>query len=579
MALTKVTYPMIDGFPPSQILHQVFQDNYTDGVVVVRDGSIDGNHRHFGGVAEGVGGRLHLTTRFGPQHGVASGTSIKYSYSDNGGLTWSTETTIVAAEAGFDQREQSICVTPTGRILVIYSKVPAPSAAPVVLKLIYSDDNGQTWVQGNDVVTINQSYARTYGRIKLIPGDNGVNYRLAITPYYASGGGNFKVAVWTSEDDGLSWTERTSIINNTTGYSETELTAISSQIWFAVSRSNTGLAWWKTTNAGASWTYIGQIPRTTSDSQVAPSLDKFYKNGQWYVLLGYTNRVNDTSVWRICDATSALSTAELFGGEIITATDLENASGYQSAVVKRNGDVYFEEGTLFVVFKEYIGFNYSQVRIQTASFDVLSKSATRIVAVASGEVTISQSEFNYLLAVDTEGGAATDDLDTINGGYENQILTVLGNTTTSTRDVTLKSGTGNLILAQDYRINTNLNSRITLLYQNGFWYELARTPDDLTQGYTIASGVLTVPTATSYAVVFAQTEGGAATDDIDTITGGVEGQLMTFMTSTSSEDVTFKNGTDNLRLAGDFTLDTSLKTITLVKRGTLWYEISRSANV
>lgn len=578
MSLTKVTYPMVRGFAPSQILHQVFQNNYTDGVVVVRDGSTDNNHRHFGGVAEGAGGRLHLTYRFSPEHAVTSGTSIKHCYSDDGGATWSAETTIVAAESGFDQREQSICVTPTGRILVIYSKVPAPSAAPVVLKLIFSDDNGETWLSGEDIVTVNESYARTYGRIKLIPGDNGANYRLAITPYYATGGGNYKVAVWLSNDDGLSWSESSPIVNNMVGYSESELTAVSSQVWFAISRSGSGLALWKTVNSGSSWSYIGVIPRTSSDSQVAPSLDKFYKDGSWYILVGYTNRVNDTSVWRICDVESALVTTELFGGEIITATDLENASGYQTCVVKRDGTVYFSEDTAFVLFKEYTGFDYSQVRFQTANLDSLAKAAFRIATVVSGEVTISNSQFDYLLAVDTESGAATDDLNTINGGAENQILTVFGNSTTSTRDVTLRSGTGNLILAQDYRINTNTNSRITLLHQNGFWYELARTHDDVTQGYTITGGVLTVPTATNYAIVYARTEGGAATDDVDTIDGGIENQLMSFITSTSGEDVTFKNGTGNLRLVGDFTLDTSLKTITLVKRGTLWYEISRSSN-
>jgi hypothetical protein len=510
---------------------------------------------------------------------VTSGTSIKYSYSDNGGSTWSTEVTIVSPVSGFDNREQSICVTPTGRILVIYSKVPAPSAAPVVLKLVFSDNNGETWQQGTDVVTINQSYARTYGRIKLIPGDSDANYRLVFTPYYATGGGNFKVAVWVSENDGLTWSEQTEIINNTVGYSETELTAISSQIWFAVSRSGNGLTWWKTTDSGATWSYIGVIPRTTSDSQVAPTLDKFYKNGQWYVLVGYTNRTSDSSIWRICDVESALSSTTYFGGDIITATDLENASGYQSAVVKRDGTVYFDEGTAFVVFKEYTGFNYSQVRFQTASLEMMARSAFRIATVASNAITISETQFDYQIGLDTEGGAALDDLDTINGGVENQILTLRGNGATSTRDVILRSGTGNLVLKQDYRINLLSDSRMTLIYQNGFWYELARTYDDAVQQYTILSGVITVPTATAYSLVFIVSEGGAATDDLNTINGGIDGQLMTFVTTTSAQDITFKNNVDNLRLAGDFTLDTSLKTITLVKRGSLWYETCRSSNV
>jgi hypothetical protein len=308
-------------------------------------------------------------------------------------------------------------------------------------------------------------------------------------------------------------------------------------------------------------------------------LDKFYKNGKWYLLLGYINRASDSAIFRICDAESASTTTALFGGQMVTATDMVNASGYQSTIVKSNGVVYFEEGTAFVVFKEFTPQTYSIARFQISDFEALAKSTFRFTTVASGAVTIPDSDFDYQIGLDTEGSAALDDLDTINGGSENQILTVRGNGATSTRDVILRSGTGNLILKQDYRINLLSNSRITLIYQNGFWYELARTYDDAVQQYTILSGAITVPTATAYSIVFIVSEGGGATDDLDTINGGIDGQLMTFITTTSAQDITFKNNVDNLRLAGDFTLDTSLKTITLVKRGSIWYETCRSSNV
>lgn len=75
------------------------------------------------------------------------------------------------------------------------------------------------------------------------------------------------------------------------------------------------------------------------------------------------------------------------------------------------------------------------------------------------------------------------------------------------------------------------------------------------------------------------TEGGAATDDLDTINGGYEGMVLTLRTWSNSRDVVVKNGTGNLVMTSDFTLDTLLKTITFIKVGASWYEVSRSANV
>lgn len=93
---------------------------------------------------------------------------------------------------------------------------------------------------------------------------------------------------------------------------------------------------------------------------------------------------------------------------------------------------------------------------------------------------------------------------------------------------------------------------------------------------TIASGVVTV-TGTTHRV---DTEAAAATDDLDTINGGIDGQLLIIKSVASARDVTLKDGTGNLQLAGDFVLDTSSDTIMLVyySVANLWYEICRSNN-
>ena len=93
---------------------------------------------------------------------------------------------------------------------------------------------------------------------------------------------------------------------------------------------------------------------------------------------------------------------------------------------------------------------------------------------------------------------------------------------------------------------------------------------------TIASGAITV--TKSFHLV--DTEGGAATDDLVTINDAAPiGTILVLNSANSARDVTLKDGTGNLLLAGDFTLATTAQTIMLLKLGgAQWTELSRSAN-
>lgn len=91
---------------------------------------------------------------------------------------------------------------------------------------------------------------------------------------------------------------------------------------------------------------------------------------------------------------------------------------------------------------------------------------------------------------------------------------------------------------------------------------------------TIATGAVTA-TKTVHTV---DTEGDAASDDLDTINGGRAGQLLILRAADSARTVVAKDGTGNLNLGGDFSLDNVEDTLTLVSDGTDWYEIARSDN-
>lgn len=82
--------------------------------------------------------------------------------------------------------------------------------------------------------------------------------------------------------------------------------------------------------------------------------------------------------------------------------------------------------------------------------------------ISAGEITIDKSYHT----IDTEANAASDDLDTINGGVEGDILFITSQS--SSRDVVLKNGTGNLILGSDYTL-TSINDMAQLILKGGSW--------------------------------------------------------------------------------------------------------------
>jgi hypothetical protein len=91
---------------------------------------------------------------------------------------------------------------------------------------------------------------------------------------------------------------------------------------------------------------------------------------------------------------------------------------------------------------------------------------------------------------------------------------------------------------------------------------------------TISGGVITA--TASHLVV--DTEGGGATDNLDTINGGATGDILVMESAATARDVVCKDGTGNLMLAGDFTLSTIEDKIMLINRSGNWHELCRSDN-
>ena len=92
---------------------------------------------------------------------------------------------------------------------------------------------------------------------------------------------------------------------------------------------------------------------------------------------------------------------------------------------------------------------------------------------------------------------------------------------------------------------------------------------------TIASGAITA--TSSYMIV--DTESAGATDDLDTINGGVDGFRLTLRAANSARTVVVKDGA-TIEGPGDVTLDNEEDTVSLIYDGTLakWLVTASSNN-
>ena len=90
---------------------------------------------------------------------------------------------------------------------------------------------------------------------------------------------------------------------------------------------------------------------------------------------------------------------------------------------------------------------------------------------------------------------------------------------------------------------------------------------------TIQGGAISAPNPGVYAV---DTEDAAASDHLDTINGGSEGDVIVLKLANDAHNVVLKDGVDNLDLLGlDITLDTTNQRVKLQKDSSgNWVEFS-----
>ena len=118
-------------------------------------------------------------------------------------------------------------------------------------------------------------------------------------------------------------------------------------------------------------------------------------------------------------------------------------------------------------------------------------------------------------------------------------------------------------------LNEDLRKKDARLDDRDKWFS-ERAADAV----SISVGVITA--TQSFHVV--DTEAAAATDDLATINGAIGGRILVLYAASSARTVVAKDGTGNLKLEGDFTMDNTEDVLTLIADGNNWREITRANN-
>lgn len=126
----------------------------------------------------------------------------------------------------------------------------------------------------------------------------------------------------------------------------------------------------------------------------------------------------------------------------------------------------------------------------------------------------------------------------------------------------------------DLLLSNNPSNNADTVYAQGAGISLGTT-----QTLTIATGAITVPGPGYYRI---DTEGAAATDDLDTINGGKVGDIIVLNSVSTSRDPTIKHNTGNILLAGaaDFVMTVTQDMVMLIRHvgGTQWVSLATPAN-
>lgn len=167
--------------------------------------------------------------------------------------------------------------------------------------------------------------------------------------------------------------------------------------------------------------------------------------------------------------------------------------------------------------------------------------AIATLTISSGAVTPSSA----LVAIDTEGAAATDDLDTIQQTNTPTGFLLLVRSVDASRVVTLKHSTGNLQMLDSKDVELRSASEFVVFVRiSGIWWEVARSIPNRLERVRALTSATTLTAADSATVITNTGSGGDLNHSLPAATVGMT--LKVRVTAAHKIKLT-ANGTDTIR--------------------------------
>lgn len=250
----------------------------------------------------------------------------------------------------------------------------------------------------------------------------------------------------------------------------------------------------------------------------------------------------------------------LYISDVVTGISYQNTGGTVEECLVWSGDIgaYIGNGAESVtvsnsIFVEHVSAN---IVIESGSFlNIIGNS------ILGSEYGVVIDDSSYM--VDITGNLFSEHSYTIfSEGY---FTTASSNHIYTTGDAFTDAGVNGV-----YRGNT-VQDFTTLISDTGTSTICLDNSTDYATSQTIAGGVVTLLNN------FHRLDGqGGVADDLDTVNGCLAGTVITI--SIVDDTITVKDGTGNIQCNGDFAMDSTLDTFTMMFDGTNWLEISRSNN-
>ncbi|MFT7086987.1 MAG: phage-related tail fiber protein [Rickettsiales bacterium] len=147
------------------------------------------------------------------------------------------------------------------------------------------------------------------------------------------------------------------------------------------------------------------------------------------------------------DVQAARNNLEL-GSAALAGDALENAKGIAQIATQAEVNNGNDDQRIITPQKLRNG----SLTIENLTIDNKLKTSTKTATISSGAITYTGS----YMVIDTEEGAVSDDLDTINGGVDGDLLTI--EQANGARDITLKATGGNIKLTYDQDLALEFSS-------------------------------------------------------------------------------------------------------------------------